>query len=108
MSTVLPMPTESNLSQPPRIAAADLITILVTIVGVGIAVIAILLTEIHDIRQQAAADQSATQQLFTATQQMIQSSESGRQADARAINARVDAAEQLILASTPYRCPPIN
>ena len=56
--------------------------------------LAILLGEIHDIWQQAAADQSETRQL-------IQASESGRQADARSLNAQVDAAEQLILASSP-------
>ena len=87
---------KSNLSQPPRIAAADLIILLLTIVGVGIAVIAILLTEIHEIRQQAATDQNETRQLFRAI-------ESGRQADARTINSRVDAAEQLIVASVIYR-----
>ena len=42
------------------------------------------------------------------TRNPIQGSEANRQAEARPINARVDAAEQLVVATLPYRCPPLG
>ena len=59
-------------------------------------------------QQQDQQQQDRMDRGFSEVRQLIQASESGRQADARAINARVDAAEQLMVASSPYRCPPLG
>ena len=83
MSNALPMTTESNLSPPPRqtIDRGTIATIL-SVVGVQVAVLAILSAQMHRISQQ------------------IQSSDSNRQADTRAINSRVDAVQGQLAAHT--------
>ena len=66
--------------------------------------------QMQQVQQQQIQQQDRMDRGLADLRQLIQASESGRQADARAINARVDAAEQPILASTPlpYRCPPLG
>ena len=70
--------------------SGDALAIIIAIVALGAAIIGILIMQVQGLSQQ------------------IQASDSDRQADNRAINARVDAAEQLVVATSPYRCPPIS
>ena len=98
------MTTESNLSPPPRQPIDwSRWSTLAAIAALG-------LTLWFNLDHRFEVQQDRMDRGFSEVRQLIQASESGRQADARAINARVDAAEQLMVASSPlpYRCPPIG
>ena len=88
------MTTESN-STPQR--RTELLNIWISSIAVLVGVFALLL------QQQRNMDSSLQE-----IRQLIQVSDSNRQAAEQAINARVDAAEQLVVATSPYRCPPIS
>ena len=99
------MPSESNTSPSARkLPSAEILN---TWLGVAAILVAVL-TLIAQIRSEQNAD-------IREIRQLIQANESGRQEDARSLNARVDAADarqdatdQLILAASPYRCPSIS
>ena len=111
MSNALPMTTESNLSPPPRQPIDwSRWSTLAAIAALGLTLWFNLDHRFEVQQQQLQQQQDRMDRGFSEVRQLIQASESGRQADARAINARVDAAEQLMVASSPlpYRCPPIG
>ena len=112
------MTTESNPS--PRIdwgTIAPIAATVLTALGLWLTFTASLDHRFEVQQEQLQRQQDRMDRGVAELRQLIQSSESGRQADARSLNARVDAAdarvdatEQLIVASSPllYRCPPIG
>ena len=105
------MTTESNTS--PRIDWGTIAPIVATV----LTALGLWLTFTASLDHRFEVQQDRMDRGVAELRQLIQASESGRQADARSLNARVDAAdarvdatEQLIVASSPlpYRCPPLG
>ena len=84
----IPAPT-SSLIQTSGQTLTIIVTTVISVAALGVAIISNQNTQLESVRQ------------------LIQASDSDRQADTRAINSRVDAAEQLMVATSPYLMGPV-